>query len=665
MNDSKSDDFLAYNGNLIIKLINKILYIEEILPFLNFKQQLNKQQIVTQNLKKNPSILNMNILSLLNEPKLETTNKYLQRISSNLWSQLVSCNIRQKQYRDYSSSTFQATAFYKMPSNFLTARFITSIEFYFNNNNEQKKDNNLNVNLSDLIHTTIELKSLDSFCDLFKHEWMSMCQIYKLMLEVKQAYLNYPDLINKIEIKCLNLKKLIVYYGPKLLLKIQFEWSKETKSFEIILGTRQKSTNQTDTTTSSNPHMLFINEVKSFFTRTQSIINLVKTLNDTCMFANALKKLINLPKINSKFVISQSFLAFSSFMLIIYSLSHVRLTYNSKYWIDIQLNLANNLISLRDSYFEQDLTTTKKEMEIFNLISFLKDYFNAFLEKNQFMDSEQDENFKFKLKSTSVKSPNSIADLYSSEVEQRFNQFDSNNELIELINDNKFIETKKETQDYQFDEQKYSNTTSNAIVTTTTTTAAVTLTNTNSTYLNGNNNNNNKSDSFDDDKNKFNSYPNEKYFDAASYENKNSNQENFVNNGSNNYSNYGFESYSYNDNNEMNENNNPNSNQLDYPMSKENKLPDLSENKDLLIEDASLRDTDILMSRDNKEIFEIYDNNNPNMIITEPNSNNNNNTENFNNGEVNNSNNNNNNNNNNNHGMGIMNDDLSNCNYFS
>ena len=52
MNDSKSDDFLAYNGNLIIKLINKILYIEEILPFLNFKQQLNKQQIVTQNLKK-------------------------------------------------------------------------------------------------------------------------------------------------------------------------------------------------------------------------------------------------------------------------------------------------------------------------------------------------------------------------------------------------------------------------------------------------------------------------------------------------------------------------------------------------------------------------------------------------------------------------------------
>jgi len=113
----------------------------------------------------------------------------------------------------------------------------------------------------------------------------------------------------------------------------------------------------------------------------------------------------------------------------------------------------------------------------------------------------------------------------------------------------------------------------------------------------------------------------------------------------------------------MNENNNPNSNQLDYPMSKENKLPDLSENKDLLIEDAGLRDSDILMSRDNKEIFEIYDNNNANMIITEPNSNNNNNnTENFNNGEVNNSNNN---NNNNNHGMGIMNDDLSNCNYFS
>lgn len=374
------EDFLDYNANLIIKLLNKILYIEEVLPFLNFTQHLNKQQIVTQNLKKNPSLLDMNILSILSEPKLETTNKYLHKISSNLWSQLIACNLRQKQHRDFCSSTFPANYFYKMPSNILTARFVTSIEFYFNNeyilNEKEKNSIDKNGKIS-IINTTIELKSLESFYELIKNEWMSMCQIYKLVLEVKQAFIKYPDLITKIETKCINFKKFIVYYGPKQTLKIQFEWSKETKSYDITLGVNRLNNNKLD---SANPHLLFINEVKSFFARNQSVINLIRILNSTCMFAYSLKKLINLPRINSKFVLNQSFLAFSNFMLIVYSLNHVRLTYNAKYWVDVQMNLKTSLISLRDSYFE--VLDTKKEAEHYSVLRFLNVSFILLLISN-------------------------------------------------------------------------------------------------------------------------------------------------------------------------------------------------------------------------------------------------------------------------------------------
>ena len=76
-----------------------------------------------------------------------------------------------------------------------------------------------------------------------------------------------------------------------------------------------------------------------------------------------------MPRINSKFAINQSFLVFSSFILVIYSLNHVRLTYNSKYWVDVQMNLKTNVISLRDSYFEA--LDVKKEAEHINVIRFL------------------------------------------------------------------------------------------------------------------------------------------------------------------------------------------------------------------------------------------------------------------------------------------------------
>ena len=176
--------------------------------------------------------------------------------------------------------------------------------------------------------------------------------------------------MKKINIECVNFEKLIIYYGPKLHYKIQFQWSKDKKAYDIVLGVSydQKPTKNPFETKQINPHHLFINEVKKYFNKSQSVLNIVQLLNSTFMFAFALNKLINIPKLNSKVIINQSYVTFSSFMLIIYALNHVRLIFHSKYWVDVQITQQGQ-ITLRDSCF--DSVDNKKETEQINLIRFL------------------------------------------------------------------------------------------------------------------------------------------------------------------------------------------------------------------------------------------------------------------------------------------------------
>ena len=284
-----------------------------------------------------------------------------------------------------------------------------------------------------------------------------------------------------------------------------------------------------------------------------------------------------------------------------------------------------------------------------------KDFFKSFLSESLL---EPFDDYFLNYKNTQIMSPDSLAEIYSVELEKRFNAFDPASELLEAANtekavlSNEVLEDKKpESFDFQFDSMKYNNINQNS--------NNPNNTNTNGVYHNGNSNmnsNNNNNNENTDDEKKFDAFQSEKYFDPTSYDNKNNNQDTY--NG--NYNNYGgYDKYSYNDNNGMNiadnSNNNPNSNQMDYPMSKENKMPDLSDsNTKDIIEDNSLRDTDILMADDNKGIFDMMtyenmnsNNNNGNMLMNEPNSNQ---ADNFNNGDS--------------HNLGIMSDDITECNYF-
>ncbi len=124
-------EHLAYNRNIILSLLDKILYIEDALPLLTFTNTLNKQQMVAESHKKNLSELSMNSLSILSEPKLEQN---MTRTSSELWELLISCNIRQKLFKDYFLSAYPVTYFYKYSAFVNAAKFVFSLEMNMTNN---------------------------------------------------------------------------------------------------------------------------------------------------------------------------------------------------------------------------------------------------------------------------------------------------------------------------------------------------------------------------------------------------------------------------------------------------------------------------------------------------------------------------------------------------
>lgn len=191
-----TSDYLAYNRSVIISLIDKIFYIEESLPFLNFTHILNKQQVVTQSYRKNPLVLGMNTLNILSEPKLEMS-KQMRKDSADLWNLINSCNIRQKQFKDYFLSAIPVTWFYKNSSFNTSSKFNFSLEVSVNKKSSlnlfnRPEGSGLDTDLS-VFNFAIELKNMDEFYEAIKNEWQSICQMFKLIKELNEALVKYPE----------------------------------------------------------------------------------------------------------------------------------------------------------------------------------------------------------------------------------------------------------------------------------------------------------------------------------------------------------------------------------------------------------------------------------------------------------------------------------------
>ena len=112
--------------------------------------------------------------------------------------------------------------------------------------------------------------------------------------------------------------------------KIQFECNKEPKAYEITLGTRKSSH------PNYNPQILFLSEVKSFFSRNQSVINLLQILSNTSM----LNKRIN-------YFNAEILLNFNAFLKIILIRTDIR-EFTDYIFIYISyISLRNNILNFK------------------------------------------------------------------------------------------------------------------------------------------------------------------------------------------------------------------------------------------------------------------------------------------------------------------------------
>lgn len=392
LNDNENE--YGRKDNCIIEFINMIYFIEDRLPYLTLMGIFNKQNMVTQNIQMNPEQLQMLSLNLMSVPQLLQKVEFtpdLDRLSKELSNVIISFTIRQRQFKDHSNTTLPTVSFgqfTKQPVFGMQTKFLFTLEFTFNHNHvfsyspqqnrrhnknnplllrhtKNDDDHNHNHNHNDhndddeakcpherqesneleTYNVSIEANSLETFYNSIKSEWISMCRMYNLIKEINKAFKLKETELNKVmRIKSMSLKKIVVKYGRNFSYTIQFQWSKEAKAYDILLGV-ENSSGQT-----INYHNLFLNEIKIYFWQNQSIINLVQLLNYTCVSTFALAKLNNLPKFYSKVPINQSIQSYGGFMLIICSLTHFRLIYYSKYCLDVHIK-PNGLVSIRDGSF--------------------------------------------------------------------------------------------------------------------------------------------------------------------------------------------------------------------------------------------------------------------------------------------------------------------------
>lgn len=412
---------MVQNNYLISEFINVLTHVEERLPLLNFIQLLNKKNIVTQSIEFSPKSMFMTCLNLLSMPtftnadfvatqptsspsssavSFHTTSliKYMKSLSSELWGLINSCCIRQKHFKDYLTSTLPLVIHAKFIPMGLLSQFTFILEFTFNkellmlntsSTNNSKQGDNLSKKQMDVYSVVIDAKSLDLFYDFVKSEWQSMCQIYKLIKELKQAFSKYSELNKQIKIKKLNFKRIVIAYGANFVYTAHVRWSKELKQYDLILGTNEvKHAKSKYDMPLINYQNLFLNEIKKYFFKSQSIINLMQILNLTCTCSYTLAKIISLPKFYARIIpayapnmltLNSTLCLFPSFNLLTCSLTHLRLIYFSRYCLDVHLK-ANGLVSIRDGSFY--LTDINSGIDEFHPIQFLSTFLNLFMDEN-------------------------------------------------------------------------------------------------------------------------------------------------------------------------------------------------------------------------------------------------------------------------------------------
>ena len=312
-------------------------------------------------------------------------------MSENLWKKVLKCKMRKIEHKIFNINS--------LPIKPAFNRFNYAIEFifrekivenlsqftllnylnqfnnfdmaYFNYQqqfNENENKSNIHID-SHVLY--LDIKNGDEIFETFKTEWLAMCQMYKLVRQVYKAFKQYPDLKKQMRILNFNFKQLVIAYGVNFGYKIIFQWSKETKIFDIFLIANVNNNSNgvlaSYETPMINYQFMFINEIRKLFNKKHlNIVNLIQTLNETYLPSYSLAKLYNLPKF---YAYQQTIVPLAGFMLTVVSLTHFKLTYYSRYCLEIHMH-NNGLVSIRDGSFGlTDISMALEDLHPIQLLS--------------------------------------------------------------------------------------------------------------------------------------------------------------------------------------------------------------------------------------------------------------------------------------------------------
>lgn len=344
----------------ILEFVKTINLIEERLPYAHLVSILNKQNVVTQNVQTEVSdmlpVLNLSLISspLSSNPlSVQELNildyQSLDPLGRKLWSMMTSFTIRQKYFKDYLNVTPPVSYNKSLPAPFgFLSKFLFIVEFTFKQkalyDGLEESSHAVSNNRINVHNIPIEANNLEALYKAIELEWISMCKMFHMILEIKAAWLKYPELAQRCAIKELNLKRIVFKYGPSLAYTVQFKWSKETKNYEITLGVDHSSDQRT------NHHVLLVNEIKKYFASINySASSLLQILNCTSVIARAFARLNTLPKFYSR-LSNNPLQAMPGLTLMPCSLTHFKIWYYSTYCLDVHVK-ANGLVSIRDGSF--------------------------------------------------------------------------------------------------------------------------------------------------------------------------------------------------------------------------------------------------------------------------------------------------------------------------
>ncbi|KAL3884058.1 hypothetical protein ACJMK2_030281 [Sinanodonta woodiana] len=198
-------------------------------------------------------------------------------------------------------------------------------------------------------------------------EWSSMCHLYALVKEFADVYIAKTEIINMVDVKSYNYKKISLLYGPNRTSFVHLQWKADVKQFQLQFGTEGHST-------TINPHIPMAVLLQQEINETRSLSELVQVLHDTWSPLTSIQKLSTAIIQGASTHPKQST---QGFCIIPQTVTHVRISFRSVNCIDVHFR-SGGVVAVRDGAYS--LFDSRKVTEGFTPILMFKAFLNMYVD---------------------------------------------------------------------------------------------------------------------------------------------------------------------------------------------------------------------------------------------------------------------------------------------